>query len=266
MTKLLLSIFSLVCILAYSCQQKDTIREMAIKHEVDSPVNRAIQAYLEYNYHLPRSKRELASFVKNCPTFDPSCFFSSVDNQDYSNYLSSSKSHLFLCRDTCYFFSSVDSTGCIEAGNPTIIINSPWDFRAFEFRTSCFSGTHLLFENASVFDSLANERLKHFTSYYRLPVFYHPGKWTDPVYEVVPSRITTLKLVFEAVRDGKVSVYSSIPDLDTLIPDGLDNKQICKEIEYLAKQYASSLYKVFLPFFHLHPDVDRVIFVSVIPT
>ena len=265
MTKHLLFLGGLVCFTACSCPPKSTIREMAIKYEMDSPVNRAIQSYLEYNYHLPRSKRELLSFVKHCPTYDPSSFFPSGNKQEYINYLSSSKSHYLLCEDTCYFFSAIDSTGCIEGGNPAIIINSPWDFRSSEFRTSCFSQSHLLFENANGFESIVKDQLKNFSSFYRLPVFYHPGKWTDPVHEVVPFRIVALKLAFDAFRNGHVSVFSSIQDLNTLIPNGYDKKQICKEIDYLAKQYASSLERVFLPYFHAHPYIEHVIFVSAIP-
>lgn len=214
--KQLLGLFLLVLVL-FSCAQNDT-RTLAIEHEISSPINRLLTSFLEENYRYPTTMEELCDFTMQNGTIDADTYVTSGQIDDIINYLSNSQSSYVSFGDSCFFFSRIDTTGCCEYGNPTEIINHPWDLRRNEFHPMLImEDGGYLGDKGKIEAIIAKSLLGKKLVSVRLSYTPARGKWQNDFYDDTNHPQVNLRVIYKASRDGNVQLYSSSQDLKKVL-------------------------------------------------
>lgn len=251
----------LIIVFALSSCKERSVRDIAKKNDVFGPVNRILTMYMEYNYHYPSSINELVDFCESCDDVEWSSFVKSGERSEFIRYLMYEGNEYIQYQDSCFFFSPIDNTGCCEYGNPTEIINSPWDFRTNEFHTFCGMSSASHVNSLSLIGDILQEAQGNSRDFVKIRVSYKAGAWSNDVYEKVQRvQETYLRLVFIAERDGGVKVLSKADDLEEIVIGEKIEMDSDAIIRY--EQYLTSKMNVV---FSSNPELEQCIFVSVIP-
>ena len=190
--KQLLGLFLLVLVL-FSCAQNDT-RTLAIEHEISSPINRLLTSFLEENYRYPTTMEELCDFTMQNGTIDADTYVTSGQ------------------------ISRIDTTGCCEYGNPTEIINHPWDLRRNEFHPMLImEDGGYLGDKGKIEAIIAKSLLGKKLVSVRLSYTPARGKWQNDFYDDTNHPQVNLRVIYKASRDGNVQLYSSSQDLKKVL-------------------------------------------------
>ena len=256
----------LICI-SYTTACQNEIYQLALEHNIYSPVNNVITRYLTHQYRYPDNIDDLCRYI-----IADSCYINNlpVEKDDgvasLISYLQSPKSKYVSFGDSCFFFSKLDNTGCCEYGNPSIIINNIWDSRRWSFSTTFIKkGDFPCFDNTNLFDAIVKEIESQYDRFETITVEFKSKNsyYETQFYDTRLTRLTTIsiRLVFRAEKNGRtvcVSTYNDIKSLNN------SSKRVDRLMEAIAT-YDTSLYHKFDKVFDSDPDLESVLFISRIP-
>ena len=260
MRRIFIIVYTII-LMSFSCCEND-IRILSLSHEEIGPINRLLTTFLEYNYRYPLDLVELCSFVFECPDIDADTYVQSGRKEDIVNYLSSKKNRYISYGDSCFFYSKTTDTGCCEYGNPTEIINHPWDFRHNEFHPMLKTEHGLFWGECDRIESILDESLFG-RDLISVSLMYYPakGRWHNSFFDERSISTVFLRVLFMATGDGDVQVYSSPQALKKILSPNEDLNSLLIQ----ANQFGDELDGKFSVFFDSIPDLCYIIFPAFLP-